>query len=103
MATRTKAEHRARAEELLALSKTYPHQSAARLAALAEAQVEAVLSLPTADDFGTPASHEVDSALVAATISQDVAAKAAQEAQEEDPAPKTQRRTRKAPSAPKEG
>ncbi|AYN59135.1 hypothetical protein HOU52_gp50 [Arthrobacter phage Yang] len=88
MATRTKAEHRARAEELLALSKTYPHQSAARLAALAEAQVEAVLSLPTADDFGTPASPEVDSALIGATLAQD--------------APKAPRRTRKAPSAKEE-
>ncbi|WVX88039.1 hypothetical protein SEA_TFORTROY_51 [Arthrobacter phage TforTroy] len=67
MAT-TKAQHRARAEELLALSKTYPHQSAARLAALTEAQVHAVLSLPTADDFGTAASPEVDSALIESTL-----------------------------------
>lgn len=102
MAT-TKAQHRARAEELLALSKTYPHQSAARLAALTEAQVHAVLSLPTADDFGTPAVTAVDSALIDATLAQDAAVKAAQEAQEEAPAPKPQRRTRKAASAPKEG
>ncbi|WGH21122.1 hypothetical protein SEA_CASSIA_49 [Arthrobacter phage Cassia] len=97
MATKTKAEHRARAEELLALSKTYPHQSAARLAALTEAQVHAVLSLPTADDFGTAASPEVDSALIGATLG------ASQKAQEEAPAPKTQRRSRKAASAAEEG
>lgn len=102
MAT-TKTEHRARAEELLALSKTYPHQSAARLAALTEAQVHAILALDHLDDHGTAASPEVDSLLIDATLAQDVAARTAQEAQEAAPAPKTQRRTRKAASAPKEG
>ncbi|UYL87655.1 hypothetical protein SEA_VRESIDENCE_51 [Arthrobacter phage VResidence] len=38
-------EHHTKAEELLALARTYPHNSAARLATLTEAQVHATLYL----------------------------------------------------------
>lgn len=41
----TPKDHRSKAEELLALGRTYPHNSAARLATFTEAQVEALLAL----------------------------------------------------------
>ncbi|QOP65108.1 hypothetical protein PQE12_gp48 [Arthrobacter phage Adumb2043] len=61
----TPSEHRSKAEELLALGRTYPHNSAARLATFAEAQVEALLALGSEDAFGTPAVAEIDAQLTA--------------------------------------
>ncbi|QNJ56549.1 hypothetical protein SEA_NIOBE_49 [Arthrobacter phage Niobe] len=61
----TPTEHRATAEKLLALATTYPHNSAARLATLTEAQVHAVLALPATDPVGTPAVPEIDAHLTA--------------------------------------
>lgn len=62
----TPTEHRTKAEELLALARTYPHNSAARLATFAEAQVEALLALGSVDAFGTPAVAEIDAHLAEA-------------------------------------
>ncbi|WNN94008.1 hypothetical protein SEA_NITRO_52 [Arthrobacter phage Nitro] len=78
----TPSEHRSKAEELLALGRTYPHNSSARLATFAEAQIEALLALGSVDAVGTPAVPEIDSQLA-------------------EPA-KAPRRTRKAASAKEE-
>lgn len=64
----TPTEHRSTAEKLLALALTYPHNSAARLATLTEAQVHAVLALAPTDDFGTPAVPEIDAQLTADAV-----------------------------------
>lgn len=61
----TPTEHRAQAEKLLALALTYPHNSAARLATLTEAQVHAVLAMAPQDEVGTPAVPEIDAQLTA--------------------------------------
>ncbi|QIN94450.1 hypothetical protein SEA_KAYLISSA_52 [Arthrobacter phage Kaylissa] len=64
MATRN--EHRTKAEELLALGRTYPHNSAARLATFTEAQVEALLALAVTEDaYGTASAPEIDAQLAA--------------------------------------
>lgn len=85
MATRN--DHRSKAEELLALGRTYPHNSAARLATFTEAQVEALLALTVTEDaYGTPTVAEIDSQLVEST-------EAPKDAQ------KAPRRTRKAAPA----
>lgn len=64
----TPTEHRSTAEKLLALAKTYPHNSAARLATLTEAQVHAVLALAPQDEVGTPAVPEIDAQLTADAV-----------------------------------
>lgn len=64
----TPSEHRTTAEKLLDLAATYPPSSAARLAALAEAQVHAVLALAPADEVGTPAVPEIDAQLKADAV-----------------------------------
>lgn len=62
MATRN--DHRSKAEELLALGRTYPHNSAARLATFTEAQVEALLALAVTEDaYGTQSAPEIDAQL----------------------------------------
>lgn len=64
----TPHEHRTKAEKLLALANTYPPSSAARLAALTEAQVHAVLALAPTDEVGTPAVPEIDAQLKADAV-----------------------------------
>ncbi|WNO26069.1 hypothetical protein SEA_WILDWEST_50 [Arthrobacter phage Wildwest] len=61
----TRKDHRSKAEELLALGRTYPHNSAARLATFTEAQVEALLALTVTEDvYGTQSAPEIDAQLV---------------------------------------
>jgi hypothetical protein len=64
----TPTEHRAKAEQLLELARSYAPSSAARLATLAEAQVHAILALPATDEVGTPAIPEVDAQLKADAV-----------------------------------
>lgn len=79
--------HRTKAEELLALSRTYPPSSAVRLATLTEAQVEALLALTVTEDaYGTPTVPEIDAQLAESTEAPKVAQKAPRRTRKAAPA-----------------
>lgn len=83
----TPKDHRSKAEELLALGRTYPHNSAARLATFTEAQIEALLALAVTEDaYGTPTVAEIDSQLAEATEGKIEATKAPRRTRKAAPA-----------------